>query len=142
MATNNWVSLLDFQAVVSNNRSIIKTDGSGLTLLATRPALVAQPCSSQPDNSPSPVQQQENAPCFCAVLGTVGMVKNRGIALTRESGAEQCTPILVLCSKYAEKSKETQVDLPQNISALFRLMVLTPWLIFSLETSKRKKKTN
>lgn len=51
MARNNWVSLLDFQAVVSNNRSIIKTDGSGLTLLAMQPVLAVQPCSSQPNSS-------------------------------------------------------------------------------------------
>lgn len=32
---------------MSNNRSIIKTDGSGLTLLAMRPVLAVQPRSSQ-----------------------------------------------------------------------------------------------
>lgn len=139
MARNNWVSLLDFQAVVSNNRSIIKTDGSGLTLLAMQPVLAVQPCSSQPNSSPSPGQQHKKLLGFVQGWVQWGWGKSQGL-LWPESRAEQSTAVLVLCSKHAEKSKEIQVGFPQSSSAPFWLMVLIPWLIFSLETSKRKKK--
>lgn len=134
MARNNWVSLLDFQAVVSNNRSIIKTDGSGLTLLAMQPVLAVQPRSSQPNSSSKKL--------LGFVQGWVqwGWGISQGL-LWPESWAEQSAAVLVLCSKHAEKSKEIQVGFPQNGSAPFWLIVLIPWLIFRLETSKRKKKS-
>lgn len=102
MAMTNCVSLLDFQAAVSNNRSIIKTDGSGLTLLAMQPsagcstALVPTQMQARSDDG-----QRENAPCFRtgAVLGTMGIRHNanqRGL-FRPESGAEQRMLILVVC---------------------------------------------
>lgn len=82
---NNWVSLLDFQAVVSNKGSVIKTDGSGLTLLAMQPVLVAQLHSSQLKNRHS----LNTAPA------------NPEIWFRPESRAEQYMLILVFCFEHS-----------------------------------------
>lgn len=94
---NNWVSLLDFQTVVTNNRSIIKTDGSGLSLLAMRPVLVVQLRSShlkgrQPRNSPIPGRQQASSLLLCGSSvrydGDQASCKPE-VLFRSESGAEQ-----------------------------------------------------
>lgn len=88
-----------------------------------------------------PAQQQPQA---CPAAGKCSLflcrVRDNGDGEKQRVCSEQHTPILVLCSKHAEKSKEIQVGFPLNISAPFRLMVLIPWLIFRLKTSKLKKK--
>lgn len=82
---NNWVSLLDFQAVVSNKGSVIKTDGSGLTLLAMQLVLVAQLHSSQLQNRHS----LNAAPA------------NPEIWFQPESRAEQYVLILAFCFQHS-----------------------------------------